>query len=64
VDTLALTIRRIAAEHGIPVIENAPLARALHGACEVGDTIPTAHYRAVAEIISYVLRLGETRPDR
>ena len=59
VDTLALKIRKIAAESGIPVIENAPLARALHAACDVGDVIPAAHYQAVAEIISYVLRLGE-----
>jgi flagellar biosynthetic protein FlhB len=62
VDTLALKIRKIAAEHGIPVVENAPLARALHGACEVGETIPAAHYQAVAEIIAYLLRLGETQP--
>lgn len=62
VDTLALKIRKIAAENGIPVIENAPLARALHAACDVGDVIPAAHYQAVAEIISYVLRLGEARP--
>ncbi len=62
VDTLALKIRKIAAEHGVPVIENAPLARALHASCEIGDAIPVAHYQAVAEIISYVLRLGEQRP--
>jgi flagellar biosynthetic protein FlhB len=58
-DSLALKIRRLAAEHGIPVIENPPLARALHAACDPGDLIPPAHYQAVAEIISYVLRLGE-----
>ena len=62
VDSLALKIRKTAAEHGVPVIENAPLARALHAACDIGDTIPVAHYQAVAEIISYVLRLGERRP--
>lgn len=63
VDTLALKIRKIAAENGIPVIENPPLARALHAACEPGDVIPPAHYQAVAEVISYVLRLGErSRP--
>ena len=62
VDTLALKIRKLAAEHAVPVVENAPLARALHAACEVGDLIPPAHYQAVAEIISYVLGLGERRP--
>ena len=60
-DVLALRIPKIAAGHGIPVIENPPLARALHAACEPGDLIPPAHYQAVAEIISYVLRLGERR---
>jgi flagellar biosynthesis protein FlhB len=61
VDKLALRIREVAAAEGIPVIENPPLARALHAACEVGELIPPAHYQAVAEIISYVLRLGERR---
>jgi flagellar biosynthetic protein FlhB len=36
VDTLALKIRKIAAENGIPVTESPPLARALHAACEPG----------------------------
>ena len=63
VDSMALRIRKIAAENGVPVIENAPLARALHAACDLGDAIPVAHYHAVAEIISYVLRLGERRPS-
>ena len=40
-DGLALRIRRLAAENGIPVIENPPLARALHAACEPGDTTAT-----------------------
>ncbi len=61
VDSLALKIREIAAANGIPVIENPPLARALHAGCKVGDLVPPAHYQAVAEIISYVLRLGERR---
>ena len=61
VDTLALKIREIAAKNGVPVVENPPLARLLHAACDVGQQIPPAHYQAVAEIISYVLRLGERR---
>jgi flagellar biosynthetic protein FlhB len=63
-DSLALRIRKIAAESGVPVVENAPLARALHAACEVGDLIPPAHYQAVAEVIAYVLRLGQRAPAR
>ncbi|WP_232630334.1 flagellar biosynthesis protein FlhB [Methylobacterium sp. Leaf118] len=57
VDSLALRIRAVAAEHGVPVLENPPLARALHATVEVDDEIPAEHYRAVAEVIGFVLRL-------
>lgn len=57
VDHLALRIREIARQSGVPVVENPPLARALHAALEPGEAIPPAHYRAVAEIIGLVLRL-------
>lgn len=61
VDAVAFRIREVAGRHGIPVVENAPLARALHAACEIGTTIPATHYQAVAEIVGYVLRLGAGR---
>lgn len=57
VDHMASRIRELARSHGVPVIENPPLARALHGALEPGQTIPPAYYKAVAEIIGLVLRL-------
>lgn len=57
VDSLALRIRAVAAEHDVPVTENPPLARALHATVEVDDEIPAEHYRAVAEVIGFVLRL-------
>ena len=47
----------MAAEHGIAVIENPPLARALHATVEIDREIPAEHYRAVAEVIGFVLRL-------
>jgi flagellar biosynthetic protein FlhB len=53
---LAQRIRSIAREHRVPVVENPPLARALHATVAIGETIPPAHYRAVAEIIGFVLR--------
>ena len=56
-DSLAVRIREIAKDNDVPVVENPPLARALHGAVEVGEEIPTEHYRAVAEIIGYVMGL-------
>lgn len=61
VDGLALRIREVARAHGVPVIESPPLARALLASCEIGELIPPAHYQAVAEIIGYVLGLGERR---
>jgi flagellar biosynthesis protein FlhB len=57
VDNIALKIREIAAEHDIPIIENVPLARALHATVEIDDEIPVEHYHAVAEIIGYVMGL-------
>lgn len=58
VDDVALKIREIAAQHGIPIIERPPLARALHASAELDRPIPTEHYAAVAEIISYVMKLA------
>jgi len=57
VDALALKIREIAGEHSIPIVENPPLARALHATVEVDQAIPVEHYKAVAEVIGYVMRL-------
>ncbi len=61
-DTLALKIREIAAEHDIPIVENPPLARTLHASVEVDQAIPSEHYKAVAEVIGYVLRLRRAVP--
>jgi flagellar biosynthetic protein FlhB len=59
VDILARRIRDLAREHEIPIVENPPLARALHAAVEVEDEIPPEHYQAVAEVIGYVMRLRQ-----
>jgi flagellar biosynthetic protein FlhB len=57
VDLIARRIREVAEAHGIPVVENPPLARALHATVEIDQEIPPEHYRAVAEIIGYLMRL-------
>jgi flagellar biosynthetic protein FlhB len=57
IDTIALKIREVAGKHDIPIVENVPLARALHATVEVDDEIPVEHYHAVAEIIGYVMGL-------
>jgi flagellar biosynthesis protein FlhB len=54
---VAARIRKIAMEHQIPVVENPPLARALHESVEMGQEIPAHLYRAVAEILAYIYRL-------
>jgi flagellar biosynthesis protein FlhB len=58
VDAIARKIREVAAEHNIPIVENPPLARALHGTIEVDQEVPAEHYKAVAEIIGYVMKLN------
>jgi flagellar biosynthetic protein FlhB len=57
-DAIALKIREVAQEHSVPVVENPPLARALHATVELDKEIPPEHYQAVAEVIGYVMRLN------
>jgi len=57
VDNIAFKIREIAKKHDIPIVENVPLARALHATVDIDEEIPVEHYHAVAEIIGYVMRL-------
>jgi flagellar biosynthesis protein FlhB len=56
-DLVALKIREIAEENRVPIVENPPLARALHKSVEIDQDVPPEHYKAVAEVIGYVLRL-------
>jgi flagellar biosynthetic protein FlhB len=53
---IAERIRQVAAEHGVPIIENKPLARSLHTLVDLGREIPNELYQAVAEILAMVLR--------
>ena len=62
-DLIAKRIREVAEENDVPLVENPPLARALYATVDLDHEIPPEHYRAVAEIISYVFRLkGKMRP--
>jgi flagellar biosynthesis protein FlhB len=54
---IAEKIRAVAREKGIPIVENKPLAQLLYRQVDVGQEIPTALYRAVAEVLAYVYRL-------
>jgi flagellar biosynthetic protein FlhB len=53
-DLVALRIRQVASENRVAVIENPPLARALHASVEIGEVIPHEHFEAVAKIIGIV----------
>ncbi len=55
---LAMKIREIAIEHGVPILERKPLARALYKMVDVGQEIPEQFYSAVAEILAYVYELS------
>jgi flagellar biosynthesis protein FlhB len=59
VDLLALRIREVATAAGVPIVESPPLARALYATVDIDRPIPVEHYAAVAEVISYVMRLAK-----
>ena len=56
---MAQQIKAIAREHGVPMVENVPLAQALYKSVEVGDIIPAALFDAVAEVLAYLIRLKQ-----
>ena len=60
-DAIALKIREIAEGADVPVVENPPLARALHASVDIDEDIPEEHYRAVAEVVGYVMKLKKRR---
>ncbi|MGE3276358.1 MAG: flagellar biosynthesis protein FlhB [Vicinamibacterales bacterium] len=58
-DKLALRIKTLAREHGVPMVENRPLAQALYWGAEVGEFIPAPLFEAVAEVLAYLIRLKQ-----
>lgn len=57
---IALRIKELAREHGVPIVVDVPLARALHAGCEVGSEVPVELYTAVARVLAFVMRLRRT----
>ncbi|MBF0374764.1 MAG: flagellar biosynthesis protein FlhB [Alphaproteobacteria bacterium] len=57
IDHLAKRIREVAEENEVPIVENPPLARALYASVDIDREVPPEHYKAVAEVIGYVMRL-------
>jgi flagellar biosynthesis protein FlhB len=58
-DRLALKIREKARHHGVPIVENKPLAQGLFKTAEVGETIPAPLFNAVAEVLAYLVRIKQ-----
>ncbi|MBE6444826.1 MAG: flagellar biosynthesis protein FlhB [Alphaproteobacteria bacterium] len=62
VDNVALRIKAVAEDNDVPIVENPPLARALFATVELDQTIPQEHFKAVAEVITYVMQLKNQQP--
>lgn len=60
-DLVALAIRRIAAEHDVPIVPDPPLARSLHANVEIGQEIPEELYQAVAQVLAFVYRVARRK---
>jgi flagellar biosynthetic protein FlhB len=57
-DLIAFQIRKIAKEHGVPVVADPPLARGLHMSVEIGRQIPEEFFQAVAQLLAFVYRVA------
>lgn len=62
-DEIALRIRAEARKHGIPIMENRRLARALDAEVQVGRPVPAAHFAAVARVLAFVYKLKKRKPQ-
>jgi flagellar biosynthetic protein FlhB len=58
-DAVALKIREVGTEADVPIVENPPLARALYASVDIDEVIPVEHFKAVAQVIGYVMRLKD-----
>lgn len=55
-DYMAARIREVATEHEVPIVENPPLAQALYKSTDVGKPIPAGLYKAIAELLAYLIK--------
>jgi flagellar biosynthetic protein FlhB len=63
-DELAMKIKEIAKKHDVPIHEDRELARALYKSCNVGDSIPAALFKAVAQILAYIFQLRKAKKKK
>jgi flagellar biosynthetic protein FlhB len=55
---VAARLRAIAEENRVPMVQDIPLARALHASCELGQEVPAQLFTAVARVLAFVMHLG------
>ncbi|MCR4783159.1 MAG: flagellar biosynthesis protein FlhB [bacterium] len=60
-DITAVQIKIMAEDHDVPIVENVELARVLFKTCELESPVPTEMYKAVAEVLAYVIKLKRKR---
>ncbi|WP_227002710.1 flagellar biosynthesis protein FlhB [Salicibibacter kimchii] len=60
-DYTALRMRQVADLNEVPIVENKPLARSLHDGTDIGQEVPEDLFRAVAEVLAYVYRIGSEK---
>jgi flagellar biosynthesis protein FlhB len=57
-DEIAATLREKAAEARVPMVQDIPLARALHASCDIGQEVPAQLFTAVARVLAFVMQLS------
>ena len=55
---VAAKLREKAKEAGVPLVQDIPLARALHASCDIGQEVPAQLFTAVARVLAFVMHLG------
>jgi flagellar biosynthetic protein FlhB len=57
-DEIAAKLREIATESRVPMVQDIPLARALHASCDIGQEVPPQLFTAVARVLAFVMHLS------
>ena len=60
----AQEIKEIAENHYVPIVENEALAWRIHDSTEVGEEVPPELYRAIAEVLAFVYKLGRNKSKK
>jgi flagellar biosynthesis protein FlhB len=55
---VAARLRALAEENRVPMVQDIPLARALHSSCDIGQEVPAQLFTAVARVLAFVMQLS------